>query len=55
MDDEQKVKSLSKTYDSDARNITMLKNQCRHSQLRELISLNAGKKIYKGKNYSIKL
>ncbi len=38
-----------------AKNLALLQNQCKPSQLRKLINLIAGKKVHKGKNHSIKL
>jgi hypothetical protein len=37
-----------------AKNLTLLQNECKPSQLEKLINLIAGKKIHKGKNHSIK-
>ena len=38
-----------------AKNLALLQNQCKSSQLGKLINLINGKMAHKGKNYSIKL
>ena len=38
-----------------AKNLALLQNQCKPSQLGKLINLIAGKQVHKGKNHSIKL
>jgi len=46
---------LNSFFGCGAKNLALLQNQCKPSQLGKLINLIAGKKVHKGKNHSIKL
>ena len=44
------LKKISNKKGSGAKNLALLQNQCKHSQLGKLINLIKGKIIHKGKN-----
>ena len=48
------MKNIQK-YGSGAKNLALLQNQCKHSQLGNLINFITDKIVHKGKNCSLKL